>query len=354
MQIDRFEIISKGTTRPDAGPLIFCDGTGGSMFQPETDLELSHWRPNRTLAEYRAGTSTEICFRFLDNPRQGAWTVAVNNHVDVDGILSVYVLLHSEHAQAHRQTILEAAAMGDFWGWGEAPAQRVFQGATRLMNSSGEGKSVYAEAFWRIPDLIDGADAEAADIEESLLPLRLGVDLVEQGQIIRSLINDHLAHYVVPHSVAGDNDDRASYVPEFNEAISENAVLWPQVRARWDAQRVCLVSAERNTGWLHDLWFPGYLWADTEGLWRPPGMTYHDGMASYTIDNPPLVAAFAELQRREGAHGSWAFGGTELPFGGELQDRFPLVGRFLDDEGRPAVSRLPPEVVAGALQGVFG
>ena len=105
--INRFEIIGHDSPRPGAERIIFCDGTGGSLFQPKTDLELSHWRPNQTPPEYRAGTSTEICFRFLDNPLPGPWTVAVNNHVDVDGILSVYVLVHSDHALAHRQTISE-------------------------------------------------------------------------------------------------------------------------------------------------------------------------------------------------------------------------------------------------------
>jgi Family of unknown function (DUF6687) len=155
--IDRFEIVGSTSTRPKAERIIFCDGTGGSLYQPETDLELSHWRPNKTPAEYRAGTSTEICFRFLEKPRPGTWTVAVNNHVDVDGILSVYVLVHSQHALAYRQTITEAAEMGDFWDWGETPAQRVFQGITRLMNS-GDGRAVYAAAFRRIPALIDGTD----------------------------------------------------------------------------------------------------------------------------------------------------------------------------------------------------
>ena len=135
--IDRFEIVGSKSARPKADRIIFCDGTGGSLFQPETDLELSHWRPNKTPAEYRAGTSTEICFRFLDNPRPGSWTVAVNNHVDVDGILSVYVLVHSQHALAYRQTIIEAAEMGDFWGWGGAPAQRVFHLPDELRRREG-------------------------------------------------------------------------------------------------------------------------------------------------------------------------------------------------------------------------
>jgi hypothetical protein len=351
--IERFEIIGHASPRPKAERIIFCDGTGGSLFQPETDLELSHWRPNQTPAEYRAGTSTEICFRFLDNPRPGSWSVAVNNHVDVDGILSVYVLVHSQHAMAHRQSIIEAAELGDFWGWGELPAQRVFQGLTRLMNSGFEAKEIYAEAFRRIPALIDGTDPEVPEIEESLVPLRRGVELIEQGRVTRSLIESRLVYYLVPLDVAGDNDELASHCPEFNEAISEKMVLWPQVRARWDVERICLVSTERKTGWFHDLWFPGYMWADTEGLWRVPGMTYHDGMSSYDIRLPSLVAAFAELQKEETASGCWGLGGTTLLFGTELQKQFPVVGRFVDHHGFPAISQLSPNRIASALDEIF-
>lgn len=374
--IDRFEIISTGSPRPNAERIIFCDGTGGSLYRADTDLELSHWRPNCTPAEYRAGTSTEICFRFLDNPRPGSWTVAVNNHVDVDGILSVYVLVQNEHALAHRQTIIQAAEMGDFWGWGELPAQQVFQGITHLMQHGGEARANYEEAFRRIPSLIDGSDPLVPEIEASLTPLRHGVELVESERISRKLIDARLAHYVVPLAVAGDDDARASYAPEFNEAISSNAILWPHVRARWDAERVCLVSVERKTGWFHDLCFPGYLWADTERRWLVPGMTYHNGMSSYEIQNERLVAAFQELERQETAAGQvgvprsdgealhrlkpglqrtgqWALGGTTLPFGEDLQKQFPVVGRFLDEQGQPAASKLSPDHVAKAFEGIF-
>lgn len=351
--IERFEIVGSNSARPDADQIIFCDGTGGNLFRAETDLELSHWRPNRTPAEYRAGTSTEICFRFLDKPQSGNWTVAVNNHIDVDGILSVYILVHSDHALAHRQTIIEAAEIGDFWGWGELPAQRLFQGLTWLMNSGGNGKEVYAEAFRRIPGLIDGTDPDVLQIEDSLTTLRAGVELVEQERITRSVIGRRLAHYVVPLEVAGDDDAQVTHVPAFNEAISTQAILWPQVRAYWDAERVCLVSVERTTGWFHDLWFPGYLWADTEGKWLVPGVTYQDGMSRYDIDNDRLIAAFENLQRKESASGQWGLGGTSLPFADELQDRFPLVGRFVDAQGESAVSGLSPGQVANACEEVF-
>jgi len=347
--INRYQIIDHDSPRPDAERILFCDGTEESIFRPEADLELSHWRPNRTPAEYRAGTSTEICFRFLDNPRPGSWTAAVNNHVDVEGILSVYALVHSDHALARRQTIIEAAEMGDFWGWGEPPAQRMFQGITHLMRQGGDPQAIYTEALRRIPGLIDGSDPDVSQIEESLQPLRDQVELVEQGRIERREINARLTHYVIPLAVAGDDDERASYVPEFNEAISPKAVLWPQVRARWDAERVCLVSTERKSGWFHDLWFPGYLWADTEGKWRPPGLIYTGGMSSYKIQNEQFIAAVEELQKQETASGQWGLGGTKLPFGEELQERFPLVGRFLDEMGQPAVSQLSPEQVARTL-----
>ena len=343
--IDRYEILNSEAPRPEADHIIFCDGTGGRLFRADDDLELSHWRPNHTPAEYRAGTSTEICFRFLDNPRPDRWTAAVNNHVDVDGILSVYVLVHSDHALENRQAIIEAADIGDFWGWGEAPAQRVFQGITHLMRKGGEPKAIYEEAFRRIPGFSDGSDLEVPLLEESLAPLREGIELVEQGKITRVEKNPRCAHYVVPLAVAGD-DERASYVPDFNEAISSQSVLSPHVRARWDTERVCLVSIERETGWFHDLWFPGYLWADTEGRWRTPGLIYEDGMSSYNIQDDDLIHVFEELQRQETAPGQWGLGGTNLPFGRELQEQFPLVGRFLDPQAQPAVSHLSVEFVA--------
>lgn len=355
--VERFEIVGTGSSRPNADRIIFCDGTGGSLYQPEIDLELSHWRPNRTPVEYRAGTSTEICFRFLDKPRSGSWTAAVNNHLDADGVLSVYTLVEDSHAQANRRSIIEAAEIGDFWGWGETPAQRVFQGITLLMERARHKglstKAVYEEAFRRIPALIDGSDPQLPEIDLSLTPLRHGVQLVESGQIVRSLIGIRLAHYVVPLSVTGDDNARASYAPEFNESISAKAVLWPQVRARWDAERICLVSVERATGWFHDLCFPGYLWADTEGRWLVPGLTYHDGMSSYGIQHPALIAAVRQLQSLESAPGQWGLGGTSLPFGDDLQAAFPVVGRFVNDEGRPAISRMAPDQLAKVFVGVF-
>lgn len=355
--INRFDIIGHDGPRPDAERIVYCDGAGGSIFRPETDLELSHWRPNRTPREYRAGTSTEICFFFLDDPIAADWSVAVNNHLDVDGLLSVYALIYSEHALANRQAIIEAAEMGDFWSWGEPPAQRLFQGLTRLMNEARakrkDTKAIYEDAFEHVPALLARSHADSTAIEESLAPLRLGVELVETGRIERTLVSPRFAQYVIPAAVAKEFERSAAYTPEFNEIISQKALLWPQVRARWDRERMCLVSTESSGGWLQELWFPGYLWADTEGRWNVPGLSYGDLMESYRLDNPRLFAALENLSAEESQTGVWAHGGEASPLARVIQDRFPLAARFANESGEPAESSASPARVADCLAPTF-
>lgn len=353
----RFEILDHGSPRPDLERVIFCDGAGGGIFREGADLDLSHWRPNHTAPEYRAGTSTEICFRFLDRPRAGPWTAAVNNHVDVDGILSVHVLAHPEAALSQRQAIIQAAEMGDFWGWGDPPAQRLFQGLSWMMANGGEGRDLYEEAFRRIPGLLAGSDSQTAHLEESLAPLRQGLEWVEKGRISRIERAARFSQYVIPRSIAaeieGDFASLFTYSPEFNEPITAKAMFWPHARARWDRERMGLVSVEMDGGWIHDLWAPGYLWADTEGLWRPHGFDYGGGMSAYAQTYQPLLDAFASLGRLETEPGSWSLGGTPTPLGSILLEKFPLVGRFSNSDGDPTPSGLSPERVANELAKVY-
>jgi hypothetical protein len=69
-------------------------------------------------------------------------------------------------------------------------------------------------------------------------------------------------------------------------------------------------------------------------------------MSSYLVEDDRLIHIFEALQQRETAPGQWSLGGTNLPSGQELQEKFPLVGRFLDQHAEPTVSRLLPQHVA--------
>jgi hypothetical protein len=354
----RFLILDSRASRPVAERIAFCDGTGGRLFRPETDVELSHWRPNCTPARYRADTSTEMCLNFAADPLPGEWTLAVNNHADVDGILSVYSLLHSRHALAHRGTLVRASEMGDFWGWGELPAQRVFQGVTRLMNraqsASRDTQTVYAEALDAIPALIGGTHPELAEVDQSLEPLRRGCDWVDRGIITRRETTARLTQYIVPQSIADDDMSRATAVPEFNEPISDRLLFWPQVRARLDRERCCLVSVESPRGWHHDLYAPGYLWADTSTLWTIPGLRFHDGMQSYDLDNQPFLDAVAALNRLSDGLGQWICAASPPPHGEMIQQSFPLILRFVDSENNPLSTTLDSNSVAATLAPALG
>jgi len=70
----------------------------------------------------------------------------------------------------------------------------------------------------------------------------------------------------------------------------------------------------------------------------------------YAISNQALIAAVRSLQERETAIGQWALGSTNLPFGPELQEQFPIVSRFVNDDGKAAASELSPDVVANVFQ----
>src|SRR5262245_48989906 len=106
-------ITGSSRARPEAGRVIYCDGGFDASYREGVDLELSHWIPNSTPAQFKADTSTEICLRFIA-AHPGGDELVVNNHVDCDGVLSTFVLLHPAVAYEHRRLLVEAATIGDF------------------------------------------------------------------------------------------------------------------------------------------------------------------------------------------------------------------------------------------------
>ncbi|WP_340613307.1 DUF6687 family protein [Xenorhabdus thailandensis] len=91
-----------------------------------TQLTLSHWPANRTPECYEANLSTESVFRFLaGNERLNDTQYVTTDHFDLDGLASVYALLAPDHAQSHKQLLINIARFGDFASGHSTKARRL-------------------------------------------------------------------------------------------------------------------------------------------------------------------------------------------------------------------------------------
>jgi hypothetical protein len=295
--------------------------------------------------------------RFVESRPDGKWSQAVNTHIDVDGILSVFVVMYPALALQNRAAIIAAAEMGDFWGWGDQQAQVLFQGLTLLIDEFALGKTdpyeVYSECLRRVPGMLEGRDPLCKTALLDLQPLRDSVALIESAAVDRTTAGDRFVHYTIPADVARGRLSQALYVPKFNEAISPACLMWPQARNRRDAQRIQLVSVETIDGWQHALWYPGYLWADTENLWRPPGTSLTGGMERYELNLPPLHEAVIELQRREQGGRRWQLCDVLQPFHETAGKDFPVVLRLVNEQGQPVPSDLTPDTIMSVVGPAF-
>jgi len=346
-----FRFSSAVPSQPPAERRIFCDGTADPTFREGVDVELSHWIPNRTPRRYKADTSTGICLAFVADPLPGEWGLAINNHVDTDGVLSAFAITHPGPALAHRQVLVEAAAMGDFMGWGGERAQRLYQGLgwakTRLSGQRVEPQALYERCFEEVEALLGDEHPLDAVAEAGVAALRESSRLLESGAIERRLVHERLAAYSIPRGLAEPSLERATRVPGFDALLSRDSLLLPQARARLDAQRIQLVSTAVGDGWLHDVWLPGYVWAETPDSWRPAGLVASDA-DGHRLETPAWGEAARELQQREAGSGRWELASHVTPFETLKGRGFPVVLSCLR-RAKPVASRLDPGTVAEVL-----
>lgn len=349
-----FFIDGSARARPASRRTIYCDGGIDERFSAH-DVELSHWIPNRTPRAYKANTSTEICLNFVANDANRAqYDLVVNNHIDVDGILSVFVAVSGAATLAHRRLLVQAAEMGDFWGWGEPDAQTLFQALTllknRLIAARTDPNDIYARAFECVDAILAGESR--AETLDGIAALQASVALIEAGRVGRTLINSRFVHYAIPQALAAQHLAQCLTVPGFNAPLSDQCLLLPQARARLDCERVQLLSVETRNGWYYDLWYPGYVWADTPDLWRAPGLVGTNDSNVHLLNHAPLRGAAAALDRLERGHGEWTIAPKLSPFTGLTGRGFPIVLSFLAG-GAPAPSALQPAVVLEHLERAF-
>lgn len=359
--IDRFFVLGSQRTRPESQATLFADGSGDSSFRDGVDVELSHWVPNKTPDEYKAGTSTEVCLKFAeknrDLPKQ--YDLAMNNHADVDGILSMYALVHSETALKHREVLIQAAEMGDFWGWGKVKARELFLTLTELfLGSEHSGEDLmerYEEAFKWIDRILADKVIPSTAVISGMSHLNRSDEVLCSPDCTIQPWGDHLVSIQFSGTLARVEQAQLLAVAKFNEMITERLLVWPHAINKDFGQKAKLLSVEGVNGWYHDLHYPGYMWADTKDLWRAPGLTVADSTNAFFFGSAEFKAAIRELEESERNPGTWYYPAELRPFSQTVAKRpFPIVSSFLDAAGHPAASILPPNEVARIFSKVLG
>ena len=259
-------------------------------------------------------------------------------------MLALLTLQDPDLALGHRRTLVQAAEMGDFFGWGDPAAQELYQGmAIFLAGSKGDPALAAARAVERARALL--VPTHRPELAAGIRALQRGAGLVDRGEIRRRTWGGRFVHYEVPFALG---TPAALRVPALGDPLSDLVLLWPHARSRLDRERIALVTVGVKGGWAHDLWYPGYCWADTPQSWRPPGIE-EDGSFVCTA----LSAALLRLQALEMGEGTWERAGRLAAGEGVPGRGFPVVAAFMR-EGKSAASTLKPELVAEILSRAFG
>lgn len=312
--------------KPTSKRTMYVDGTGGAEFRDGIDGELSHWNPNRTEEKYKAGTSTEICLKYLALNRDIDYDLVVNNHLDIDGVLSVFVLAYPTIARKHEAVLIDAAKVGDFWAWADGKALKVFQLLSLLFEKCEAANISLQESYQRCFSLILRILDSQNDKTTAERILTTQYALIEQGKIIREELNDRVVSYHVPQNMIKDKIYQHLLTPKANEPISNRIPFWPQVRNRLDEEKIQLVSFDTGIGITYELWMPGYCWADTKGLWLPPGHQPPTDMRGLIrIQWPTLSKIAAQLNTQEQGSCYWTlFEGFDF-FNTKNHRDFPII-----------------------------
>jgi hypothetical protein len=351
-----FHFAAPGVQPPPSSATLFCDGTAApGAFRPRADLELSHWVPNRSPAEWKADSSTEMCLRFVEKHRGREFDLVVNNHADVDGVLSVFSVLEPELALAHREILIGAAEMGDFWAYPRKESRALCVALAAWVakaDAEGAGGEVtFRRGFEIVRAHLAGRFRPTDELRAAFAAIDASTKALDEDVVATSLLKPHLASFVVPRELA-ESDPWAVAAPPWGGVSHPATRLHPVARMRDHAEKILIVSTEVAGGFLHDLWYPSYAWAETPNRWRPPGLT-PDAPHGYRFDHPPLTAAIGDLARQETGSGRWRLA-TSVDASGAFRGRASsVVASFVDDDEGPAVSKLSPETLVARFSAAF-
>lgn len=172
---------------------VDCDPSGAS-------LTLSHhFSGNATPAPYRADLASGAALKWAasddrDDALGGAQWV-YNDHFDVDGFLTAWVVLHPDEALAVRHEVLDAAAAGDFAEWTSDRAVKFAilgewvddPNFSEIARESLGGRAwpnqdaLYAKVLEELPDLLRHPERMEGLWRRPYDKLAAEVDLIERG-----------------------------------------------------------------------------------------------------------------------------------------------------------------------------
>lgn len=356
-----FHITGSTHARPASRRRLYADGIADETYRPDIDIQLSHWLCNETPATYKADTSTEICLNFVKRiPSTADGDLVINNHTDIDGILSVFVLIQPDLALAHQDVLTETAAMGDFCAWGDVKAQTLCHNLGVFLAEAGDldPQDTYEQAFDVVRRTLAGDMPSKQNTLQALGTFARTMDLFDTGAIVRRLCNERFVLYETQLSQLDDCTRTANLFRAANRFLSSQAASFARGRNRKDFERIQLLSyVDGNNQRYYDLWYPPYVWADTPGLWRPPGLAAPrecDALRG-CLTFAPLREATATLNSLERSSATWVLL-DYLPglFGPDNDPRpFPTVLACLNRTGAPAKSGLSSKTVCDIIAPIF-
>ncbi len=327
----RFEFYHAGL---DSLPKLSVDGT------VPNSIHFSHWLGNTTPPELKADTSTEIALNLVASSRSNEFTqeieLVTNNHFDTDGVLSVWTVLAGDRALELCERLVPAAEAGDFSEFTNEAAIRAsiaIQGSDQAGPDDQKGSPLAAYlAGEEVDDEARAYELVLPEVERLLTRIddyqslwRKGWErialAIESFEIGKSRVEEIADTCLSLIFLAPEVFSSKGFNP------TKHAAPYTAI-SRYARGELLLVTTPVKDGWIYRLDYPYYSWAET--IVRP------------AIERRDLRPAIAKLNQNEPARevGSWKLDNRELT----------AAVKFLDHEGIPAASRIPPEQVADAIQ----
>ena len=318
-------------------PKLSVDGT------VDNSIHFSHWEGNKTPAEVKADTSTEIALNLVTSPNRERLTQGIdlvtNNHFDTDGLLSVWTVMTGERAAEYRDVLIAAAEAGDFSEYSSETGIRVsiaIQGSDQASPNNDAGSPLARRlAGAEVDDDARAYDLLLPEVERLITDINDYEDLWRDGwESIAKAIESF--------------ESGSSQVKEFTESDLSLVTLAPQIFSgssfnptrhsapytaisRYARGKLFVVAIPNTGGWFYRIDYPYYSWAET--IVRPH------------VQRRDFTEVLRRLSESERNPGNWKLDNREMT----------SAVKFLDDSGSLAASSQAPDevasiVAAGSLQ----